>query len=63
MDLLQNLAQQSDRTLVVSLHDVDFARSHCDRMIGLRQGQVLFDAAPHQVSPDLIADLYRLESH
>ncbi len=62
MDLLQNLAQQASRTLVVSLHDVDFARSHCDRMIGLRQGQILFDAAPQQVSPDLIADLYRLES-
>lgn len=61
MDLLQ--AQQADRTLVISLHDVDFARSHCDRMIGLRQGQILFDAAPHQVSPELIADLYRLESH
>ncbi|WP_068819298.1 phosphonate ABC transporter ATP-binding protein [Phormidesmis priestleyi] len=63
MDLLRNLAQQTHRTLIVSLHDVDFARSHCDRIIGLRQGKVLFDAAPHQVSPDLIADLYRLESH
>ncbi len=63
MDLLRNLAQQTHRTLVVSLHDIDFARSHCDRIIGLRQGKVLFDAAPHQVSPDLIADLYRLESH
>ena len=63
MDLLRNLAQQTHRTLIVSLHDVDFARSHCDRIIGLRQGKILFDAAPHQVSPDLIADLYRLESH
>lgn len=63
MDLLRNLVQQTHRTLIVSLHDVDFARSHCDRIIGLRQGKVLFDAAPHQVSPDLIADLYRLESH
>ena len=63
MELLQNLAQQANRTLVVSLHDVDFARSCCDRMIGLRQGQILFDAAPQQVSSDLIADLYRLESH
>ncbi len=63
MDLLQTLAQQADRTLVISLHDVDFARSHCDRMIGLRQGKILFDAAPQQVSSDLIADLYRLDSH
>ncbi len=63
MDLLRNLAQQTHRTLIISLHDIDFARSHCDRIIGLRQGKILFDAAPHQVSPELIADLYRLESH
>ncbi len=63
MDLLRHLAHQTNRTLIISLHDIDFARSHCDRIIGLRQGKVLFDAVPHQVSPNLIADLYRLESH
>jgi phosphonate transport system ATP-binding protein len=60
MDLLKNLTQPP-RTLIVSLHDVDFARSYCDRMIGLRQGRILFDASPDLVSPAMMADLYRLE--
>ncbi|NJR51791.1 MAG: phosphonate ABC transporter ATP-binding protein [Leptolyngbyaceae cyanobacterium CSU_1_3] len=60
MDLLKNLSQPP-RTLIVSLHDVDFARSHCDRMIGLRQGRILFDASPDLVSPQMMVDLYRLE--
>lgn len=60
MDLLYNLAQQANRTLVVSLHDVAFARSHCDRMIGLRQGQIVFDTSPALVTAEMLTDLYRL---
>ncbi|MFW6070044.1 MAG: phosphonate ABC transporter ATP-binding protein, partial [bacterium] len=46
MELLSNLSQEMGKTLVVSLHAVAFAFSHCDRLVGLRQGRVLFDAAP-----------------
>jgi phosphonate transport system ATP-binding protein len=60
MDLLRTLCQQAGRTLVVSLHDVAFAHSHCDRIIGLRQGQMVFDAPSSQVSLEMLADLYRL---
>jgi ABC-type phosphate/phosphonate transport system ATPase subunit len=38
------------------------ARRHVDRMIGLRDGQVLFDLPPHRVTSDLLAGLYRLLS-
>lgn len=58
MDLLRDLCQQSGRTLVVSLHDVGFAQSHCDRIIGLRQGAIIFDCPSEQVSGDMLADLY-----
>jgi phosphonate transport system ATP-binding protein len=61
MNLLRSLCEQTGKTLVVSLHDVDFARSHCDRIIGLRQGRVLFDAAAAAVTPAQVAALYRLE--
>lgn len=58
MDLLRQLCQQAGRALVVSLHDVGFARSHCDRIIGLRQGAIRFDCPSEQVSDELLADLY-----
>jgi phosphonate transport system ATP-binding protein len=59
MDLLSNLCQ-TDRTLIVSLHDVEIAREYCDRMIGLRHGKLVFDAPTAQVSTDMISALYRL---
>jgi phosphonate transport system ATP-binding protein len=59
MDLLRSLVQQAGRTLVVSLHDVDFAQSHCDRVIGLRQGTLIFDCPSDRLTRESLASLYR----
>jgi phosphonate transport system ATP-binding protein len=60
MDLFRDLTQQMGKTLVISLHEIAFARSHCERIIGLRQGRVLFDAPSAEVSSQMVAELYRL---
>jgi phosphonate transport system ATP-binding protein len=60
MDLLRSLAQQAGRTLVVSLHDVGFAQSHCDRVVGLRQGTLIFDCPSEQLTRASLASLYHL---
>ena len=51
------------RTLVVSLHDVDLAKAYCDRIIGLRQGQLLFDLPSEAVSDRHLNELYDLSVH
>ncbi len=45
-------------TSIVALHDVGLAASHCTRMIGLKDGQLLFDVPAGQQDPDAIAKLY-----
>ena len=50
-----------ERTLLVSLHDFDLARRHCDRVVGLRAGRVLFDLPADEVTDDLGRQLYALE--
>lgn len=60
MDLLRQLSQSTGKTLVISLHDIGFAFSHCDRILGLRQGRLLFDAPSGAVTDAMIADLYRI---
>lgn len=61
MNLLRDLSLQQRKTLVASLHDVDFALSHFERVIGLRQGQILFDLPADEVTSGLIESLYRIE--
>jgi phosphonate transport system ATP-binding protein len=59
MQLLRDLCEQQGRTLVVSLHDVELAQQFCDRMIGLRSGQIVFDLPTAQVTSELLHALYQ----
>ncbi len=61
MNLLRELAQTGGKTLIVSLHSIDLALSHCDRIIGLQAGQAVFDVSTSAVTPDQLTDLYRLQ--
>ena len=60
MSLLRDLSQTTGKTLVVSLHDIDLARSHCDRIVGLREGQVVFDRPADEVNETFIRALYKI---
>lgn len=61
MDLLRQMSHSAGKTLVISLHSLEFARSHCQRLVGLREGKIVFDAPVAAVSQEMIEDLYRLE--
>jgi len=62
MDLLSEVVVGRNRTLVVSLHDFAMARRRCDRVVGLRAGRVAFDVPAAEVTDDMGAALYRIES-
>jgi energy-coupling factor transport system ATP-binding protein len=46
------------RLVIVITHDVEFARRHADRVIALRDGEVLLDGGPREVfgQPDRLAE-------
>jgi phosphonate transport system ATP-binding protein len=58
MDLLVNLCETNGKTLVVSLHNLTYARSHCQRAIGLKDGEIVFDLAIAELTDERIAELY-----
>jgi phosphonate transport system ATP-binding protein len=60
MRLLRDLTLSTGKTLVVSLHEIEFAFQYCTRILGLRQGTVVFDAPTAAVTQPMIADLYHL---
>lgn len=59
MRLLCEVGQ--NKTLLISLHDIALAREYCDRIIGLRQGRILFDLPSQSVSDEQLSHLYDLE--
>lgn len=60
MNLLSNLVVELNKTLVVSVHAIEFAYSHCERIVGLRDGRILFDLPSAEVTPDHVQALYQI---
>jgi phosphonate transport system ATP-binding protein len=50
-------------TLVASLHQVEVALAHFPRIIGLREGSLMFDLPSAQVNQHLLAQLYAQHEH
>jgi phosphonate transport system ATP-binding protein len=59
LDVLQQESRRRHATLVCSLHQVELARRFFPRLIGLRDGRVVFDAASDKVTDAMIAALYQ----
>ncbi|HEU0164017.1 MAG TPA: phosphonate ABC transporter ATP-binding protein [Thermomicrobiales bacterium] len=57
MNDLVRVSRSEKVPTLISIHDVDLAKAFCDRIVGLAQGEIVFDGPPSaldQVSMDLI---------
>ena len=62
MDLMRQLQREQEMTLVISLHSVNLARQYCDRIIALREGQLVYDGPPMGLDNQKLRDLYGTHS-
>ncbi|NIA70918.1 phosphonate ABC transporter ATP-binding protein [Pelagibius litoralis] len=62
MSTLRQINRLDKTTVIVSLHQIDHAFEHCDRIIALKDGRVLHNGPTGGISPDDIADLYGVEA-
>ena len=44
--------------VIANLHTLDTARRYCDRVIGMRDGRIVFDGTPDQLSTGVARDIY-----
>lgn len=59
MEHLSRLNRETGIAIVAILHDVNLAARYADRIIGLRQGQAVFQGSPDTLmAPEPLADLY-----
>ncbi len=62
MSTLRQINRQDRTTVIVSLHQIDHAFEHCDRIIALKAGRVIHNGPTGGITPDDIADLYGVEA-
>ena len=61
MRSLRKINQDHGITVLVSLHQVDFAMQFCKRCIGLRDGRVVYDGPTSALDVGLLQELYGAE--
>ena len=58
LELLHSICRSDGLTLVVSLHQVEFARQFADRIVGLQAGAIVFEGTPAELTPEKAESLY-----
>jgi phosphonate transport system ATP-binding protein len=58
MELLASMNRDRGCTVLVSLHQVEFALKYCKRTIALHRGKVVYDGPSAELTPTLLGKLY-----
>jgi len=58
MDALRRIHEEDGRMVIANLHTLDTARRYCDRVIGMRDGRIVFDGTPDQLTTGAARDIY-----
>ncbi len=58
MSDLKRIAREDGITTIVNLHFIDMAREYADRIVGMRDGLVVFDGTPSEATDKAFEDIY-----
>ncbi|MCK5908756.1 MAG: phosphonate ABC transporter ATP-binding protein [Caulobacter sp.] len=58
MEILRDLNQTDGLTVVVTLHQVDYALRYCDRVVALKAGQKVYDGPASGLNREKLIDIY-----
>ena len=61
MDILADLNRRDGITVLVSLHQVEYALRYCPRTIALKAGKVAYDGPSCALTPDFLSAIYGAE--
>jgi phosphonate transport system ATP-binding protein len=58
MEILADINQRDGKTVVVTLHQVDYAVRYCPRAVALKGGRIHYDGHANQLSSQFLNELY-----
>jgi phosphonate transport system ATP-binding protein len=58
LSLLHSICKEDGLTAIVSLHQVELAETYADRIIGLANGEVVFDGKSKGLTPEVLETIY-----
>ena len=58
MSTLSEINRERGITVLVKLHSIEIAKQYCDRVIGLRDGHLVFDASVNELTESALETIY-----
>jgi phosphonate transport system ATP-binding protein len=58
LELLRRISREDGLTVIFSLHQIDFACRFGERIVGLAQGEIVFDGRPEELTENPLATIY-----
>ncbi|CAN7504906.1 phosphonate ABC transporter ATP-binding protein [Phenylobacterium sp. LjRoot225] len=58
LELLRGLNKSDGLTVLVTLHQVDYALRYCDRVVALKAGRLVYDGPPSGLSRERLVEIY-----
>ncbi len=58
MEALSRIQKEDNRLIICNLHTLDTARRYCDRIIGMRDGRIVFDGVADALTTDIAREIY-----
>ncbi len=58
MDALRTINKEQGITVIANLHTLDTAKMYCDRIIGMKEGAVIFDGGPEELTEEVARGIY-----
>jgi phosphonate transport system ATP-binding protein len=58
MEILRDLNQSDGLTVIVTLHQVDYALRYCDRVVALKAGEKVYDGPAAGLKREQLIDIY-----
>ncbi|MDP4099098.1 phosphonate ABC transporter ATP-binding protein [Paenibacillus sp. P96] len=58
MDDFKNINKAMSISVIMNIHHVDMALEYADRIIGISQGEVVFDGEASKVTPEILQHIY-----
>lgn len=58
LDILKRVYREDGITALVSLHTLELTREYADRVVGLKDGQIVFDGATEELTDSIVDSVY-----
>ena len=61
MRLITELCEENQLGAIINIHDVALAQMFAERIVGLREGSIVYDGSPDDLKPDVLTEIYGKE--